>query len=213
MKSFFSWFACLIFIALGGCGALYAQDAGSGAEHRPVTPEEAPGSIATLYVLDPLANSFCFHDGKEGLLFRNHRVTRRCSDVSFSTDGRLMTGIEPDRIGSIVDLGTDEELRARYPVADIGDGRVGFASLRFHEGKLVVAVVKEDRPQERAEPLKEAQALFSTLAPSASALIALGHIYVLRVVDTKERNRQLIVKFMVIAYTPKESVTLRWQQI
>jgi hypothetical protein len=134
--------------------------------------------------------------------------------VSFSPEeGRLLTGVEAERVGAMVDLGTDEELRSRYVIDNAHGSQIGFASLRFHEDKLVVLVLKEDRTQEKSEPLKEASALFSTLAPSASTLIALGHIYLLRVVDAKDRTRQLFVKLMVIAYNPKESVTLRWQQI
>jgi hypothetical protein len=197
-------------MAIFACGASYSQIAKLGTEKGPGPEQPAQGGIATLYALDPLARAFCFHDGREGLMFRNDRVTRRCSDISFSrVGGDLLTaGAEANTAGAIIDLGTADELRARY--AQDNTAGVGFASLRIHAGKIVVQVLKEDRPQEKVEPLKEAEAL-SNVGPSPGASILLGHIYVVRIADIKDSGSQLFVKLMVIAYTPNESVTLRWQ--
>jgi hypothetical protein len=39
----------------------------------------------------------------------------------------------------------------------------------------------------------------------------LGHIYLVRIADTKDKSFQHVVKLMVISYRPEESVTLRWE--
>jgi hypothetical protein len=40
----------------------------------------------------------------------------------------------------------------------------------------------------------------------------LGHIYLLRIADSRDKNsEQIVVKLMVIAYRPEEAVTLRWE--
>jgi hypothetical protein len=39
----------------------------------------------------------------------------------------------------------------------------------------------------------------------------LGHIYLVRIADTKDKSFQHVVKLMVIAYRPDEAVTLRWE--
>ena len=145
-------------------------------------------------------------------MFRNDRVVKRCVGLGFSLagGGTLVMGSEPNRVSAIVDLGTASDIRTRYGYDDASGVDIGFASLRLHGGKLTALILKEDRPQEKVETLKEAQALSFT-GPSANAPVSLGHIYVLRIADTKDSSFQLLVKLMVIAYTPNETVTLRWQ--
>ena len=46
---------------------------------------------------------------------------------------------------------------------------------------------------------------------SANAPIQLGHIYLVRITDTKDKGFQQIVKLLVIAYRPDEAVTVRWE--
>lgn len=211
VKSFLSWFACLALVALCWCGSMRAQEARQGVGKQSTSERQARGAIFTLYALDPLARALCFRDGREGLMFRSNRMTNRCSDLSFSLagGGSLVTGIEANRVGAIIDLGTADELRDRYGYDDADGGGEGFASLRVQADKLVI--LKEDNPQEKLQPLREAQALFSAVRPSANAPVKLGHIYLLRIADTKDSSFQLIVKLMVISYRPNEAVTLRWE--
>lgn len=199
-------------IALCWCGSARAQeDARQGVEKKPTPERQARGAIFTLYALDPLARALCFRDGREGVMFRSNRVTNRCSDLSFTLagGGSLVTGIEANRVGAIIDLGTADELRERYGYDDADGGGEGFASLRNQGDKLVI--LKEDSPEEKLQPLREAQALFATARSSANAPVKLGHIYLLRIADTKDSSFQLIVKLLVISYRPNESVTLRWE--
>jgi hypothetical protein len=169
------------------------------------------GGIFTMYALDPLARTLCFNDGKEGMQFLNNGWENRCSDLSFSLagNGSLITGFEVNRIAAIVDLGTANDLRGRYGFEDADNGGVGFASLRLQGNKVMV--LQEDNTKPVWQTLEEGAKLFGELGPSANAPIKLGHIYVLRIADTKDKGFQQVVKLMVIAYRPDEAVTLRWE--
>lgn len=198
--------ACSAAVVIVLVGAILAQGMKS-------TQTQARGGISTLYVLDPLARSLCFRDGNEGLEFRSNRISNRCSDLTFTVagSGSLVTGIEATRVAAIVDLGTADELRERYGYDDADGGGEGFASIRLQGDKLVI--LKEDRPIDKVQPLREGASLFSDTGPSANAPIRLGHIYLLRIADTKDASFQLIVKLIVIAYVPNESVTIRWELV
>jgi hypothetical protein len=144
-------------------------------------------------------------------MVRSERLVKRCtSDMGFASvaGGGLVIGTDANRVGAIIDLGTAEELRARYGFDNDANPGVGFATLRLHGDKLALFVQKEDRPQEKVEFLKEAQ----TLAQSGPvAAISVGHIYVVRIGDSKDGRTQMMVKAMVLAYTPNETVTIRWE--
>ena len=212
MKKPLLWSVFATFLLFCWSGDLRTTRVTASDEQPP--PAEQEGGIATLYALDPLARALCFHDGREGLMIRNHRVSKRCSDLLFSADdGRLVTGIEANRVGAIIDVGTTEDLRARYGQPESASAEIGFVSLRLRGEELAVLVLKEDRPQEKAQVLKEAAAVFASAFPAASAPISLGHIYVLRNADTKDSRFQLTVKLLVIGYTPNELVTVRWQRL
>lgn len=213
MKKTISCLACSAFVVLIYGGALFAQDASSGGEPSSVPERKVRGGIFTLYALDPLARALCFRDGRAGLAFQKNRWANRCSDLSFTLagGGSFVTGIEAGRVGAIIDLGTASELRQRYGFEDAEGGGEGFASLRLEEDKIVI--LKEDNPHERLQPLKEGPALFTNLGPSATSPVRLGHIYLLRIADKKDQSYQQIVKFIVIAYTPNETVTLRWEPL
>jgi hypothetical protein len=212
MKKFLSGLACSILLT-GSCFViLQAQEPKEPDPARPMQPKKR-GGIANMYALDPLSRALCFRDGKEGLSFENNRWANRCSDLTFSLagDGSFVTGVEANRIAAIVDLGTPDELRQRYGYDDAESGGEGFASLRLVGDKIMI--LKDDNPREELQPLKEGPRLFSELGPSANAPIKLGHIYILRIADQKDRSYQQIVKLMVIAYRPNELVTLRWESL
>jgi hypothetical protein len=164
-----------------------------------------------MYAVDPLTRTLCFSDWKEGMMFLNNGWENRCSDLSYSLagNGSLVAGIEINRVAAIVDLGTGNDLRGRYGFEDADNGGVGFASLRLDAGKIMV--LQEDNSKPVWQPLQEGPKLFTEVKASANAPIKLGHIYLVRIADTKDRNFQQIVKLMVIAYRPEEAVTLRWE--
>jgi len=165
-----------------------------------------------MYALDPLARNLCFRDGKEGMAFVNNQWENRCSDLSYSLagNGSFVTGIELNRTGAIVDLGTPDDLRTRYGFDDAERGGVGFASLRLEGDKIVVLQDNSTPAKLTWQPLKEASQL-AEVKSSANAPIHLGHIYLVRIADTRDKSFQQIVKLIVIAYRPDEAVTLRWE--
>src|ERR1043165_3347020 len=177
-------------------------------------PPRRRSGIFTLYALDPLSRTICFTDGKEGMAFVNNSWENRCSDLSYTLagSGNLVSGIELNRTAAIVDLGTPNDLRGRYGYDDADNGGVGFASLRL-EGTKITVLPKNDSPAKPTwQPLQEATKL-NDVKSSANAPIQLGHIYLVRIVDSKDKSFQQTVKLMVIAYRPEEAVTVRWELI
>ena len=163
-----------------------------------------------MYAIDPLARTLCFNDGKEGMEFANTIWRNRCSDLSFA-GSNFVSGIEVDRLAAIVDLGTADELTNRYGFEDAQGGGTGFASLHLQGDKIMV--LKQDLRQQEFQPLQEASKLFTELGSSVAAPIKLGHIYLVRTADKKDKSTQQLVKLMVIAHRPDESVTLRWESL
>ena len=204
-----------IVLLLAGFGfpqLLRAQTAAMPDDKQATQPRKR-GGIFTMYAMDPLARTLCFTDGKEGMAFVNNKWENRCSDLSYTLagNGSLVTGIELNRMATIVDLGTGNDLRGRYSYEDAENGGVGFASLRLEGDKVMI--LQEDNGKFKAswQPLQESPKLFAEAKSSANAPIQLGHIYLVRIVDSKDKSFQQIVKLIVIAYRPEEAVTVRWE--
>lgn len=210
MKRLFLPIILSVFVGSSGPQVLLAQTSAMPDEKK-ASQQRKRGGVFTMYALDPLSRTLCFSDGKEGMAFVQNGWGNRCSDLSYSLagNGSLVAGIEVNRVAAIVDLGTPDDLRDRYGYEDASGGGQGFASLRLEGGKIMI--LKEDHPQEGIQPLLEGPKLFTEVRSSANAPIRLGHIYLVRIADQKDRNFQQIAKFMVIAYRPDESVTLRWE--
>ena len=197
------------FLALMLIGSVCAT-AQSNKLLRQPSETKLPGGVSTLYALDPLANSFCFRDGQEGHVVQQNEIRNRCSDLDFNTynEGNFTVGVEGGRVGSIIDLGTDDNLREKYGYSQsklaVGEG---FVSLRVEDGKVVTM---KDRKARTVQELTDADELFAE-AKSLAAAIKAGHIYLIRLTDTHDKAFQLLVKLVVLAYTPDGSVTIRWQ--
>ncbi len=206
-------FLLIAMIVLAGFGshqALRAQTPTAPDEKRAAQPKKR-GGIFTMYAHDPLARTMCFSDGKEGFAFVDNDWRNRCSDLGYiqTGGGSLASGIEVNRVAAIVDLGTPDEFRQRYGFEEAPGGATGFASLHLAGNKI--RVLKQDITKPEYQPLQESAKLFTELAPSANAPIKLGHIYVVRIADKTDTSFQQLVKLMVIAFRPEESVTLRWE--
>lgn len=185
-----------------------AQTPSAPDEKRATQPKKR-GGIFTMYSIDPLARTLCFSDGKEGMVFTDTTWVNRCSDLSFA-GSNLVAGIEADRPGAIVDLGTADELSSRNGFEDAQGGGTGFASIHLRGDKVMV--LKQDLGKQEFQPLQENSKLTEVGSPVA-APIKLGHIYLVRTADKKDKSTQQLVKLMVIAYRPDESVTLRWESL
>ena len=202
--------AVVVFIGFGSHQVLRAQTPSAPDEKRATQPKKRAG-IFTMYALDPLARTMCFSDGKEGFAFVDNDWRNRCSDLGYilASNGSLVSGIEVNRVAAIVDLGAPDELSRRYGFEEAGGGGTGFASLHLAGDKIMV--LREDIRKPEYQPLQEGPKLFTELTPSATAPIKLGHIYLVRIADKKDQSFQQLVKLMVIAFRPDESVTLRWE--
>src|SRR5215217_4814042 len=211
MKKIVIYFV-LLFAGFGIPQLLRAQTPAMPDDKQATQPKRR-GGVFTLYWMDPLSRSLCFTDGKEGMAFIGNKWENRCSDLSFTLagGGSLVSGIELNRMAAIVDLGTGNDLRGRYSYEDAENGGVGFASLRLEGDK--VTILQDDNAKFKAtwQPLEEGPRLFAEGKSSANEPIHLGHIYLVRIVDSKDKGYQQIVKLMVIAYRPDEAVTLRWE--
>ena len=209
MKSLF----ISIVLLLAGFGFPQMLRAQTVPDDKQASPPRKRGGIFTLYAVDPLARTLCFTDNKEGMAFVNNKWENRCSDLSYTLagNGSLVTGIELNRAAAIVDLGTANDLRGRYGFEDAENGGVGFASLRLEGDK--VTILQDDNGKFKAswQTLQEGAKLFTEVKSSANAPIHLSHIYLLRIVDSKDKSFQQIVKLIVIAYRPEEAVTVRWE--
>jgi hypothetical protein len=205
-------FLVLLFAGFGVPQLLRAQTPAVPDDKQAAQPRKR-GGVFTLYAVDPLARTLCFNDGKEGMAFVNNKWENRCSDLSYTLagGGSLVTGIELNRMAAIVDLGTANDLRGRYGYEDAEFGGVGFASLRLEGDKITI--LQDDNGKFKAswQPLQEGSKLFAEVKSSANAPIQLGHIYLVRIVDSRDKSFQQIIKLMVIAYRPEEAVTVRWE--
>jgi hypothetical protein len=211
MKKLFVSFILLL-TGFGAPQLLRAQTPAMPDDKQAPQPKRR-GGIFTLYAMDPLARTLCFTDGKEGMAFVANKWENRCSDLTFTLagGGSLVSGIELNRTAAIVDLGTANDLRGRYSFEDAENGGVGFASLRLEGDK--VTILQDDNGKFKAswQTLQEGSKLFTEVKSSANAPIQLGHIYLVRIVDSKDKGFQQIVKLIVIAYRPEEAVTVRWE--
>ena len=204
--------AMIVLVGFGSQQVLPAQTPTAPDEKRAAQPKKR-GGIFTMYAHDPLARTMCFSDGKEGFGFVDNEWRNRCSDLGFilASGGSLASGIEVNRVAAIVDLGTPDELRQRYGFEEAAGGATGFASVHLEGNKLMI--LKQDLGKPEYQRLQESAKLFTDLAPTATAPIKLGHIYVVRIADKNDTSFQQLVKLMVIAFRPEESVTLRWESL
>lgn len=186
----------------------------------PASPDEKQGAqqrkrsgIFTLHPIDPLSRTLCFKDGKEGMAVAANQWGNRCSDLGYSPvgGGSLVAGIEVNRVATLVDLGTGNDLREKYGFDDAENGGVGFASLRLEGDKITILQEDNGKTKPTWTTLKEGELLFGDAKAAANAPIKLGHIYLVRLADTKDKSFQQIAKLMVISYRPDEAVTLRWE--
>jgi len=209
MKRFLLVSISLVFMVLWGSQVLHAQ---TGTTPDDKQASRKRGGVFTMYVLDPLARTLCFSDGKEGMAFVNNQWGTRCSDLSYSPagNGSFVAGTDINRMAAIVDLGTPNDLRTRYGFEDADQGGVGFGSLRLEGDKVMVLQEDNSKTKPVWQPLEENPKLLEVKS-SATAAIKLGHIYLVRTTDTKDKSFQQTVKLMVIAFRPDEAVTLRWE--
>jgi hypothetical protein len=172
---------------------------------------QTTGGFTTLYARDPLAQSLCLRDGGYGTVIQDHELRNRCSDLNFNSykPDALTVGIEGGREGVIVDLGSPAELQKKYGYREtVGHGQ-GYASLQRKEGKLHIlqnAFTRTTQELQGIEPLFQKPA-----AETKTASIKPGNIYLIRLTDSYDKSFERLAKLIVVAHSPGESVTIRWQ--
>lgn len=171
------------------------------------------GGVTTLYAYDPIAQSLCLRDGEYGSVIQNNEVRNRCSDLNFNSYNAngFTVGVEGSRDGVIIDLGTPSELQTKYGYGEtVGYGQ-GFASIAVKDGK---AYILQDRRNRAMQELKGGEPLFQKpILENKTAQVKVGHIYIMRLTDTHDKDFERLAKLIVIAYVPGESVTFRWQML
>jgi hypothetical protein len=146
-------------------------------------------------------------------MFQEGQVRNRCSELNFNsylTNG-LSVGVEGSRQGVIIDLGTAEDLKTRYGYQEtVGNGQ-GFASIAIKNGK---AMILKDFKSHQLQEMSESAPLFKSPSRSLSAVaVQTGHVYLLRITDTHDKDFELVAKLLVVGYVPNESVRVRWRVI
>src|SRR5215475_2859356 len=99
----------IVLLAAGiGCPQLLRAQTPNVADDKQASQPRKRGGIFTMYAVDPLARTLCFTDGKEGMAFISNKWENRCSDLSYTPagGGSLVSGVELNRVATIVDLGT-----------------------------------------------------------------------------------------------------------
>lgn len=172
---------------------------------------EQKENIVTLYALDPLARTFCFGNGKFGQIISNFSVYNNRSDIDFNNynNGSFSVGIEGSEVGTIIDLGSSEDLQKKYKYQETAGNGQGFASI--HRKNKTILILKDKPYNHTFQPMEESKELFREGRSVASASVNLGHFYILRITDYTQAAFERIVKMLVIAYQPNEWVTIRWE--
>lgn len=175
------------------------------------TMTNARTSLKTLYAFDPVESSVCFNDGDGGYVVEKHRVFNRCSHLAFDiyTKDSLTAGVQGNERGYIVDVGDATSLKQKYGYEETVGNSQGYASLHIADGTIVIL---KSYKEQSYQALNDAEALFKDDDKLASAKVKLGHIYLVRI-KRGQSEKDILVKALVVAYRPGESVVLRWSEL
>ena len=170
-------------------------------------------NLTTLYAYDPLSSTFSFNNGQYGGEITDWGFYTTEIDIDFNNYyvNTFSIGIQGGRRGTIVDFGTAVSLQEKYHYPEtIGNGQ-GFASI--HQRNQTLVILSNPGNTNAFQIMDESAQVFQRGTSLATARVQLGHIYVLRITDSFDPNFERIVKMIVTAYRPNESVTLRWIEL
>lgn len=210
MKAFAKKIVLAISVALVTTGSTFVISA-QGITREII--ETVTGGVITLYANDPLGQTLCFSDGKPGSVLQQREIRNRCSHISFNsyTKDGFTVAIQGGNLGAIVDLGKSDELARKYGYHETVAQGQGYASIHKQNEKFLVLKKGTSRDGKTFQELTGAIPLAQVSSYSQSSPVALGHIYLARVIDKYDKEFDLSVKLIVIAHTPNESVTFRWE--
>ena len=172
--------------------------------------QNSSGEIATLYALDPLTSHLSLNDGKPGATVQGNLTYNRDSQLSFDTYRRdsFQVGIQGGEVGTIVDLGSADDLRIRYGYDETVGNVQGFTSIHLESG---TAVILKDYRKKQFQPLREFEELGRNVSGSDAAPVVVGHTYLVRI--TQDRTVTSYTKLKVLAFVPGQYVTIRWARL
>lgn len=200
-------------LLLCGSLALLTLAAGDGARGGNPDGQAAPvsGGLATLHLLDGETCSMSLRTGAPGGVVQDHELRNRDSSVVFGRyhEDAFTVGIQGGEAGTIVDLGTAEDLRQRFGYGDTVPGRQGFSSLHFDGRRFLI---RGPQGGEAFQPCPDADAVFAA-GGGDHAPVALDHVYVLRITDRNDQDSELLAKLHVVGLVEGQSVTLRWERL
>ncbi|CAF1122272.1 unnamed protein product [Adineta steineri] len=182
-----------------------------GKKHTPSTNPIQKDNTVTLYAIHPTRHSLCFRDGQNGGIIINWAVYNRCNDLDFNSyyTGYFTVGVGGGRAGTIIDLGSRDDLQKKYQYQEtVGHGQ-GYASI--HRTNKTLLILKDSYQNHTFQAMDESAALFRDTSSSFSVRVILGHVYALRIIDTYKHKSERVVKMLVLAYQPNESVTIQWE--
>jgi hypothetical protein len=171
-------------------------------------PAEIGSRVTTLYRHDPLRSAISLATGEDGRYFEGGYARNRNCDLDFGNNNAdaLTIGIETGRKGVLIDLGSTEDLAKRFAYVEPVGGGQGYASIHYVGGRLMITRAVEGTFQ----PIPEGPVLLAGSAEGATAPAALGHVYLARLVDSREPGFERIAKILVVSHVTGESVTIRW---
>ena len=191
----------------------YAIDVDTPGQELPDSWSARSGGVMTLFQHDPLRRTMSFATGTVGPVVQEHEARNWTSDIDFGcyAPGEFTVGIEGGRRGVLLDLGSAEDLEARYGFSETVGTVQGFTSIPEDRGALYIRGPKKGPEYQQLRDL--AEFLGEIDGSSNQAAVTLGHTYLARIVDVHDESFERIVKFKVIAHTPGQSATLRWVRL
>ncbi len=200
-----------LFVALASIACL------AWAHPLPGAPEPGAATMtkkATLYAEDFLRQTVSLATGEYGRAIHDHRVVNVDSELDFGTyyANQLLAGVQGAQVGSLYDLGTSEDLAARYGYQETVGGGQGFASIHFDNGQLVIL---EDYADQTYQFFVEGSRFLHSATPSHSRPIDVyeGHIYLARIQDLYDPDFLRFAKLLVTDHQAPDQVTVVWQEI
>jgi hypothetical protein len=202
MKSTWSHYVAITLFLIVSAASALAQTA--AVEFPPA------GGMVTLYAQDAQLATLSLLDGKSGMVVRDNVVYNRDSHLAFNiyTKDSIRVGIQGGQRGSIVDLGSADELQSRYGYGETVGKSQGFASIHREAGKFLVL---KDYQTREFQPLVEGALLTRDVAGAEFAPVVVGHIYLIRIVE--KEAEVVCAKARVLSFTQGQSVTIRWERL
>ncbi|MCB9914867.1 MAG: hypothetical protein H6828_06910 [Planctomycetes bacterium] len=190
--------------------ALLGCLAWGGAESAPAPSAEAD-ALVTLYRFDPERASLSFATGRPGHLMREHVTFNDGGQLDFGNyhDDELTVGISGGQSGAIVDLGELDAFRERHGLTRYVQSGSPYAALGLWRG---APAVRSEASEVGWRPVRDIASLFDDDHEDDHAPARLGHLYLARIVHG-DGEEDLLVKLLVVAHAPGESVTLRWERL